>query len=92
MLDAGVLVSRNAGLQTIVSFGKLTELRQTFPDVRIERAGRAILPKAVNAHTHLDMTAYPFQALPYYDWIPNVAVANRSLRGLEGSKRGLELL
>ncbi len=92
MLDAGVLVSRNAGLQTVVSFGKLSELQQTFPDARVERAGRAILPKAVNAHTHLDMTAYPFQALPYYDWIPNVALANRHLRGLEGSKRGLGLL
>jgi aminodeoxyfutalosine deaminase len=92
MLDAGVLVSRNAGLQTVVSFGKISELQQTFPDARVERAGRAILPKAVNAHTHLDMSAYPFQALPYYDWIPNVALANRHLRGLEGSKRGLELL
>jgi aminodeoxyfutalosine deaminase len=92
MLDAGVLVSRNAGSQTVVSFGKLSELQQTFPDARVERAGRAILPKAVNAHTHLDMSAYPFQALPYYDWIPNVALANRHLRGLEGSKHGLGLL
>jgi aminodeoxyfutalosine deaminase len=92
MLDAGVLVSRNGGLQTVVSFGKLSELQQTFPDARVEHAGRAILPKAVNAHTHLDMTAYPFQALPYYDWIPKVAIANRHLRGLEGSKHGLGLL
>jgi aminodeoxyfutalosine deaminase len=92
MLDAGVLVSRNAGIETVVSFGKLSELQQTFPDARVERAGRAILPKAVNAHTHLDMSAYPFRALPYYDWIPNVAIANRHLRGLEGGKHGLQLL
>jgi aminodeoxyfutalosine deaminase len=91
-LESGVLVSRNAGSQTVVSFGKISELQHTFPDARVERAGRAILPKAVNAHTHLDMSAYPFQALPYYDWIPNVALANRHLRGLEGSKHGLQLL
>ena len=87
---AGVVVSRGDGDATVVAFGKLKELRSGFPGLREERAGRAILPRPVNAHTHLDMSAYPFQALPYFRWIPEVAIGNGHLRGLAGTRAGLE--
>ena len=88
----GLVVSRGGGEATVVAFGKLEELRQTFPDLPEERAGRAILPRPVNAHTHLDMSAYPYKALPYFRWIPEVAIGYGKLRGLEGTKRGLAML
>jgi aminodeoxyfutalosine deaminase len=90
--DGGVVVARGGDSQTIVAFGKLEQLRTQFPNVQEHRLGRAILPRPVNAHTHLDMSEYPFKALPYFDWIPNVVLANRHLRGLEGAKRGLETI
>ncbi len=90
--DGGVIVSRGGDSQTIVAFGKLEQLRTQFSGAQEHRLGRAILPRPVNAHTHLDMSAYPFHALPYFDWIPKVVLANLHLRGLEGAKRGLETI
>lgn len=88
----GVVVSRGGDTDTVVAFGKLEGLRQQFPDTTEIRVGRAILPRPVNAHTHLDMSAYPFRALPYFDWIPQVVLANLHLRGLEGARLGLETI
>jgi aminodeoxyfutalosine deaminase len=88
----GVVVSRGGDIETIVAFGKLEQLKTQFPGVQEHRLGRAILPRPVNAHTHLDMSAYPFRALPYFNWIPQVVLANLHLRGLEGAKHGLETL
>jgi aminodeoxyfutalosine deaminase len=92
LTDAGVVVSGSGETQTVVSFGKLEALRTQFPELQTERVGRAILPRAVNAHTHLDMTRFPFTALPYFDWIPQVAVANAALRGADGARVGLARL
>jgi aminodeoxyfutalosine deaminase len=92
LLDAGVLVSRAGETETIIMFGKLTELRAQFPDTKEVRAGRAILPPPVNAHTHLDMTRFPFSRAPYFDWIPQAVIANRELRGLEGAGLGIGML
>jgi cytosine/adenosine deaminase-related metal-dependent hydrolase len=90
--NGGVVVSRGGDRETIVAFGKLEQLRAQFQGVQEIRLGRAILPQPVNAHTHLDMSAYPFQALPYFDWIPQVVLANLHLRGLEGARKGLETI
>jgi aminodeoxyfutalosine deaminase len=90
--NAGVLVSRVGADITIMAFGKLVALQNQFPDVRTERLGRAILPPAVNAHTHLDLSNVPFRALPYPRWIPEHIMVNRALRGLDGAKIGLEKL
>ncbi len=89
--DGGVVVSRGSETETVVAFGKLEELGRQFPDARVQRLGRAILPRPVNAHTHLDLTRVPFRALPYFEWIPGVVLANRHLRGLEAARVGLEM-
>ncbi len=90
--DGGVVVARGGDSQTIVAFGKLEQLRTQFQGMQEHRLGRAILPRPVNAHTHLDMSAYPFHALPYFDWIPKVVEASERLRGLDGTKLGLETI
>ncbi len=90
--DAGVVVAGDGSERTVVSFGKLSDLRAQFPDAPETRVGRAILPHPVNAHTHLDMTRFPFLAAPYFDWIPRAVIQNRDLRGLEGARIGVEQL
>lgn len=87
--DGAVLVSSQG---TIVGFGKLDAMARQFPDVPSKRLGRAILPPPVNAHTHLDLSAVPFKALPYPRWIPEHILANAHLRGLEAAQAGLEEL
>jgi len=83
--DGGVLVSG----EVIAATGPAAELRAAYPHAREERAGRVIAPPPVNAHTHLDMSLYPFRALPYFRWIPEVVIANRHLRGADGARHGL---
>ena len=82
----GVVVSG----QTIAAAGPLAELRQNYPQARELQVRKVISPPPVNAHTHLDMSLYEFQSLPYFRWIPEVAIAGRAQRGLEGAKAGLE--
>ncbi|WP_424952206.1 amidohydrolase family protein [Deinococcus sp.] len=84
--DGGVVVSG----QTIAAAGPLAELRQNYPQARELPGRRVISPPPVNAHTHLDMSLYDYRSLPYFDWIPEVAIAGRLRRGLEGAKTGLE--
>ena len=74
---------------TIAASGRAIELRAQYPHAHESRAGRVIAPPPTNAHAHLDMSAYPFAALPYFRWIPEHVMANRHLRGLEGAKLGL---
>ncbi|HWG83932.1 MAG TPA: amidohydrolase family protein [Deinococcales bacterium] len=87
--DGAVLVAGG----NVVSFGKAAELRAREPGVPERRAGRAILPRPVNAHTHLDMTRFPYKELPYGQWIPWVVERSREgLRGLDGAREGLAML
>ncbi len=96
--QGGVCVSHSQALDTlnllpedttVVAFGKLSDLKLQFPNTPVLRAGRAILPKPANAHTHLDLSFLPFTALPYFRWIPEVILANRNLRGLAAAQAGL---
>ena len=82
----GVVVSG----QTVAAAGPLSELRQNYPQARELPTRKVISPPPVNAHTHLDMSLYEFQSLPYFRWIPEVAIAGRARRGLEGAKTGLK--
>lgn len=84
--DGGVVVSG----QTVAAAGPLAELRQNYPQARQLPPRRVISPPPVNAHTHLDMSLYEFQSLPYFRWIPEVVIAGRAQRGLEGARAGLE--
>jgi aminodeoxyfutalosine deaminase len=90
--NAGVAVSKVGTDSTIVGFGKLEALQVSFPDARVQRLGRVILPRPVNAHTHLDLSHLPFKALPYPRWIPEHVVAHANLRGLTAAKDGLNTL
>lgn len=79
----------------IVAFGTLEALRAASPDVRPQRAGRAILPRPANAHAHLDMSRYPYRPAPYPEWIRGVIATGRSdpsLRGVEAAREGLAAL
>jgi cytosine/adenosine deaminase-related metal-dependent hydrolase len=89
--QGGVVVSGQPGSgQTVAAAGPLAELRQNYPQAREVRSGRVISPPPVNAHTHLDMSLYDFKSLPYFDWIPEVVIAGRARRGLEGARAGLD--
>ncbi|MBB6097527.1 cytosine/adenosine deaminase-related metal-dependent hydrolase [Deinobacterium chartae] len=74
----------------IVATGRPEELRARYPEALESRAGEVIAPAPVNAHTHLDMSAFGFHSAPYPEWIPWVIAQGRSgLRGLEGARKGL---
>ena len=77
------------GGQTIAAAGELEALRAQYPQAELRRTVDIIAPPPVNAHAHLDMSDYVFQALPYFQWIPEVVIANRLARGLAGAKNGL---
>lgn len=77
---------------TIAATGHPNELRVNYPQAVVEKVGGIIAPPPVNAHTHLDMSAYDFQALPYFRWLPEVVVAQRELRGVAGAQRGADTL
>lgn len=83
-----VVVSRG----TVAATGHPDLLRRNFPHAREVDAGAVISPLPANAHTHLDMSAYRFQALPYFRWIPEVVVAQQSQRGLAGALTGAGVL
>lgn len=76
----------------IAAVGDPEALRARYPHARERRAGAIIAPPPVNAHTHLDMSAYAFQALPYFRWIPEVVIAQRAQRGVAGAERGADEL
>lgn len=84
----GVVVANGV----IAAAGDLASLRASYPHARERRAGEIIAPPPVNAHTHLDMSAYEFQALPYFRWIPEVVIAQRGKRGLAGALAGADEL
>lgn len=77
---------------TIAATGHPDELRRNYPQAAVENMGGIIAPPPVNAHTHLDMSAYAFQALPYFRWIPEVVIANRHKRGLLAAAAGANTL
>lgn len=77
--------------ETVAATGRPDDLRRQYPQAREERVG-IVAPPPVNAHTHLDMSAYEFQALPYFQWIPEVVIRGRHLRGPEAAGRGADQL
>ncbi|AZI41645.1 hypothetical protein EHF33_01820 [Deinococcus psychrotolerans] len=77
------------GGQTIAAAGDLETLRRQYPQADLRRTVGVIAPPPINAHAHLDMSDYAFQALPYFQWIPEVVIAGRLSRGLAGAKKGL---
>lgn len=78
--------------ETVAATGHPDELRLQYPHAREERAGEVIAPPPVNAHTHLDMSAYEFRALPYFQWIPEVVIRGRHLRGAAAAQAGADTL
>lgn len=81
----GVVVSAGS----IAATGHPDTLRAQFPHARERYVGPVIAPAPTNAHTHLDMSAYDFRALPYFRWIPDVVLAQKDRRGAAGALRGL---
>lgn len=84
----GVVVAGN----TIAATGHPSELQANYPQATVQEVGGVIAPPPVNAHTHLDMSAYAFQALPYFRWIPEVVIAQRDNRGVAGALAGANQL
>lgn len=77
---------------TIAATGHPDDLRRQYPQAIVDNVGGVIAPPPVNAHTHLDMSAYDFQALPYFRWIPEVVVGQREKRGVPGAHAGADEL
>ncbi|WP_221090372.1 amidohydrolase family protein [Deinococcus aquaedulcis] len=77
---------------TVAATGHPDTLRAAYPHAQEECVGGVIAPPPVNAHTHLDMSAYAFQALPYFRWLPEVVIAQRERRGVDGALAGAETL
>ncbi|CAM3230094.1 amidohydrolase family protein [Deinococcus saxicola] len=77
---------------TVAATGDPAQLRAQYPQARVEAVGGIIAPPPVNAHTHLDMSAYAFQALPYFRWLPEVVIAQREQRGVSGAVAGADEL
>ena len=77
---------------SVAATGHPGELKRNYPQAQVEHLGGIIAPPPVNAHTHLDMSAYAFQALPYFRWLPEVVVAQRELRGVAGAQAGADEL
>ncbi|GAA6758020.1 amidohydrolase family protein [Thermus oshimai] len=75
----------------VVGQGPLEELQARFPQGEVVHKGKALFPKAVNAHTHQDLSLLPLYRGPFAGFIPHV-LAHRALRGLEGAKQGLDEL
>lgn len=86
--SAGVVVSKS----TIVATGTAQDLQRQYPEAQVQHVNGIIGPRPVNAHTHLDMSAYTFTALPYFRWIPEVAMEQRDKRGVAGAELGVALL
>ncbi|MBI0446205.1 MULTISPECIES: amidohydrolase family protein [unclassified Deinococcus] len=76
----------------IAAVGDPEVLRARYPHAWERHVGAVIAPPPVNAHTHLDMSAYAFQALPYFRWIPEVVIAQRAQRGVAGAETGADEL
>ena len=77
---------------TVAATGDPAQLQASYPQAQVERVGGVIAPPPVNAHTHLDMSAYAFQALPYFRWLPEVVIAQRAQRGVDGALAGADEL
>lgn len=84
----GVVVANGV----IAATGDPAALRTRYPHARTRRGGAVIAPPPVNAHTHLDMSAYAFQTLPYFRWLPEVVIAQRDKRGAAAALAGADTL
>ncbi|PTA69874.1 hypothetical protein C8263_01070 [Deinococcus arcticus] len=76
----------------VAATGHPDALRAAYPHAQEEHVGGVIAPPPVNAHTHLDMSAYAFEALPYFRWLPEVVIAQRERRGVAGALAGADML
>lgn len=76
--------------RTVVAAGEANTVRNQYPQAQARRQVAVIAPPAVNAHAHLDMSHYPFEARPYFEWIPQVVLKNLKLRGLGGTQTGAQ--
>lgn len=74
--------------RTIVAAGEAGNLLTEYPQAQQGRQVPVIAPPAVNAHAHLDMSLYDFQALPYFQWVPQVVLKHQARRGLTGVQHG----
>lgn len=87
--QAGVLVDEGR----VVRVAPLARLQLDAPEASIVERRTVLAPPPVNAHTHLDMSDYPYHELPYGEWIPwVVAQAVAGLRSAQAARRGLQTL
>jgi cytosine/adenosine deaminase-related metal-dependent hydrolase len=86
--NGAVVVQGEGEDAQIVAVDGLERARLNFPDAAEERAGFALSPPPVNAHTHLDLSSTPAFAGSYGDFIRHVIAHGASHRGLEAAKAG----
>jgi len=68
-------------------------LRERFPDAEERSSAEVLAPRAVNAHTHLDLSTMPFTPGAYDAFIvAAIAHTRAGGRGVEAARRGLAAL
>ena len=92
--DLALAVQRDATTATITDIGSVATLAARSPGAQLMRA-EAVCTRFVNAHTHLDLTAYPALALDFPQFIAAMTEHRRAApraRGLPAASRGLAQL
>lgn len=84
MLKGGLAVVGDS----IAAVGLLEELQTRFHQAPVIHKGKALSPKLVNAHTHLDLSKLPYYQGPYTGFIRHV-IAHTTERGVEAAQIGL---
>lgn len=77
--------------QLIVATGSPEEMLAMYPQAEVQEAVWVVAPRAINAHTHLDMSQLPFHQAPYTEWITWV-IGHNNQRTLAAAQEGAKQL
>jgi aminodeoxyfutalosine deaminase len=90
---AALAQRRPDGTRTLVAIDAAERLRERFPDAEERDRVEVLAPPAVNAHTHLDLSAMSFTPGAYEDFVAAAIAQTRSGgRGVEAARRGIDAL
>ena len=87
---AALAQRRPDGGRTLIAIGATERLRERFPDAEERPRSEVLAPRAVNAHTHLDLSTMPHTPGTYEAFVGAVIEHTRSgARGLPAAREGL---
>ena len=90
---AAVAQRRPDGTRSLVAIDAAERLRERFPDAEERGHTQVLAPRAVNAHTHLDLSTMPYTPGTYEDFVVAAIEHTRAGgRGALAARRGLDAL